>query len=508
MYTASTTVRHRVKLGDNTVVTSSRCIIDDIFIWSTSQSCVLLLFECICIVLRKYSVSLKIKKCHLFSDRFEYVGRDIMSLGNTTASSKYDLVRKWILPTTGDNLRSFVSFCNFYANFVPMFQVQCKPLRDLYIQCNRTKIPPHAWTPPLQVIFKGLKEAIVSSPLLGRYDSNKPIFLKTDWSATEMGYILLQSDDYKVSRAALHKLRTTGECDFDITSTGPRLRPIVFNSRTYTDTEHHYHGFVGEIACGRWSIAKEKRHLWGTHFYWLYDMKTTYKILYYQGPIHVLRRWCQELLAYSFSCIHRSHTMMVDVDYLSRIHDILIEKHTILANTWSLVDRAARPCAYKSTTLDTLLSRGKYSIKSFSEAEIHMHALDKTRGPSPKQQKVVSKIVPLHRCSSPITIRNKYGTRDCKSGWCLDHSDPILHCAEIQYYGWLSINRPSVLPFHAENILLPNDDSNVEITISLDAKEQEPSTILPAATVNTSYIAVDFFLTPHLPPAPIHHIAF
>ena len=93
-YTASTTVRHRTRNGGHTIVTGSRTIIDDILSWSTAQSTLLLLFECICVVFRKYRVSLKIKKCHLFSDRFEYVGRDIMTMGNTTASSKYDLVHK------------------------------------------------------------------------------------------------------------------------------------------------------------------------------------------------------------------------------------------------------------------------------------------------------------------------------------------------------------------------------------------------------------------------------
>ena len=65
-----------------------------------------------------------------------------------------------------------------------MFQVQYKPLRDLYIRHNRAKISPQAWTPILQAIFKNLQYAITSSPLLGGYDFNKTIFLKTDWSAT------------------------------------------------------------------------------------------------------------------------------------------------------------------------------------------------------------------------------------------------------------------------------------------------------------------------------------
>ena len=76
-----------------------------------------------------------------------------------------------------------------------------------------------------------------------------------------MGYILLQPEDNHAGTIALAKLRSTGECSFDLTTGGPGLRPIVFNSRTCTETESHYHGFVGEIACVRRAIAKEKRHL-------------------------------------------------------------------------------------------------------------------------------------------------------------------------------------------------------------------------------------------------------
>ena len=107
----------------------------------------------------------------------------------------------------------------------------------------------------------------MSSPLLARFDSSKPLFLKTDLSATGMGYILMQPGDSTEARAATSKLLNKGECDFDLSSDGARLRPVLFNSRSCTATEKHYHGFVGEIACGRWAIGMEKRYLWGTHFF-------------------------------------------------------------------------------------------------------------------------------------------------------------------------------------------------------------------------------------------------
>ena len=56
--------------------------------------------------------------------------------------------------------------------------------------------------------------------------------------------------------------------------------------------------------------------------------------------------------------------MMVDVDYLSRMHNELIKSHVSIANRLSLVDRASRPEAYSETILDYQLQRGKYSVKN------------------------------------------------------------------------------------------------------------------------------------------------
>ena len=115
-----------------------------------------------------------------------------------------------------------------------------------------------------------------------------------------MECILIQPDDSTEARAATSKLLNKGEYDLDLSSDGARLRPILFNIRSCTATERNYHGFVEEIACGQWAIGTEKRYLLGTHFYWLCDMKTTNRTMHYTGPIHILRRWCQELLAYIF----------------------------------------------------------------------------------------------------------------------------------------------------------------------------------------------------------------
>ena len=112
------------------------------------------------------------------------------------------------------------------------FEMNLKPLRLLQWTHHRKEIPSIEWTPDLIRIFNKRKKGITSPPVLTRYDSDRHIFLKSDWSAEGMGYILHQPDNGIESKTASLKLSETGECDFYLTLKGPRLRLLCFNSRS------------------------------------------------------------------------------------------------------------------------------------------------------------------------------------------------------------------------------------------------------------------------------------
>ena len=64
-----------------------------------------------------------------------------------------------------------------------------------------------------------------------------------------MGYILMYPDDSPDSLVAMKHLATTCECVFDVSLDSPRLRPVLFGSRSNMSYEHDYHSLVGEVAC-------------------------------------------------------------------------------------------------------------------------------------------------------------------------------------------------------------------------------------------------------------------
>ena len=90
----------------------------------------------------------------------------------------------------GTSLLSFIGLCNFLNCFSPWFEVNIKPLRVLQRKYHRKIISTPLWTTELLDLFKLCKTNLTSSSVLARFDSNKSVFPKTDWSAEGMGYIL------------------------------------------------------------------------------------------------------------------------------------------------------------------------------------------------------------------------------------------------------------------------------------------------------------------------------
>ena len=304
---------HLIRHGD-------RQIVDDVLPFSNDPYALILCFSCVCHIFTKWRLSFNPKKCDFFLDRVEWIGFDLRPHGNSPASSKYDLVRNWPLPSSGQSLHSFVGLLNFYARFIPHFETRVGPLRLLVRRFHRKPIPADAWTPSLTSLFNDLKQALTSDPLLRRYDSSLPTFIKTDWSKTAMSFILMQPEDSTAASSAISQLSAgdPSSVSFDKTLTSARLQPIYSASRRCSDSEADYHSFVGEIAAGRWAFSCVNQYLWGAHFYWICDCNGVSKIATYSGPSHQLRRWAQELLAYTWTTVHRNAAMMIDVDALNR----------------------------------------------------------------------------------------------------------------------------------------------------------------------------------------------
>ena len=71
----------------------------------------------------------------------------------------------------------------------------------------------------------------------------------------------MQPDDSPISLAVMKDLTATGECQFDPSLDVPILRLVLFGSCSNLHYESNYHSFVGEVACGHWSITACRTYL-------------------------------------------------------------------------------------------------------------------------------------------------------------------------------------------------------------------------------------------------------
>ena len=124
------------------------------------------------------------------------------------------MIQDSISAPTGISLISFIGNCTIYNRYFPWFETQIKPLRILHRSYCHSKIPLVAWPPWYILLFNIYKSKLVSSPSLLHYNSFKLVFLKTDWSASGMGYILMQLDNSPESLIVIKYLSKTEDCGF------------------------------------------------------------------------------------------------------------------------------------------------------------------------------------------------------------------------------------------------------------------------------------------------------
>ncbi|MGH7955061.1 MAG: hypothetical protein ACREOZ_03790 [Gloeomargaritales cyanobacterium] len=82
------------------------------------------------------------------------------------------------------------------------------------------------------------------------------------------------------------------------------------------------------------------------------------QIFDYDGNIHMVCRWSQELLGYNFTVLHRPERMMRDVDALSRFYNGLIATYEERLAALQTKSRRNYPESYTASDLSTLTKNG------------------------------------------------------------------------------------------------------------------------------------------------------
>jgi Reverse transcriptase (RNA-dependent DNA polymerase) len=138
--------------------------LDDVIVFSKSKKDHLAHVAEALTLLGNGSLSLKLKKCHLFAETVYYLGHVIRPGRLGVAEKNTTALKTAPLPRTQTELRSFLVLCNVYRRFVPKFSAIAAPLNSFLGKGTPPQLGP---LPPKAIAaFNQLRDKLLQPPVL------------------------------------------------------------------------------------------------------------------------------------------------------------------------------------------------------------------------------------------------------------------------------------------------------------------------------------------------------
>lgn len=164
--------------------------IDDIMVLGDGFHAHLENLEASFIRLRQYQLKLKPKKCVLFREEVEFLGKTVGRAGISIQPCKIEAVVNWPVPGDRTQLQAFLGFANYHREHLRGFAGRAALLYGM--AGPKTEF---CWTDAHQQAFDDIKKSLVEAPCLG-YPTREGLFiLDTDASNAAIGAELSQVQD-------------------------------------------------------------------------------------------------------------------------------------------------------------------------------------------------------------------------------------------------------------------------------------------------------------------------
>ena len=151
-------------------------------------------------------------KCVFHQDRIEFLGFVLGVDGLRMDESKTQTIQNWPTLHWVKDVQSFLGFANFYKRFIDNYTEITSPLT-----CLTWKNKPWSWTTDCQVAFDNIKKAFTTVPILGHWDPESLIILKTNASDRALVAILSTWSNGEICPIAFHlRAFSTAEINYDV----------------------------------------------------------------------------------------------------------------------------------------------------------------------------------------------------------------------------------------------------------------------------------------------------
>ena len=266
--------------------------VDDLTVFSASWEDHLVHLREMLERLRRAGLTIKPKKCRFGMEETEYLGHIVGNGMVKPCSEKAEAVKRFPIPETKKQVRSFLGLAGYYRKFIKNFSELATPLTNLTKKREPQVVK---WTEECDRAFQRLKEILCQKPVLKAPDFTKEFRLQTDASEHGLGAVLSQKDEDGLEH------------------------PVVYISRKLLPRERNYATIEKECLAIKWSIEALRVYLLGKKFI----LQTDHNPLKWLGKMKDqngrLSRWSLSLQPYSFNIEHRPGRENANADALSRL---------------------------------------------------------------------------------------------------------------------------------------------------------------------------------------------
>jgi hypothetical protein len=161
--------------------------IDDILIYSKSDSDHEEHLRLVLKKLRDNQLYAKYSKCEFWIDKVSFLGHIISNGGITVDPAKVKGIVAWSIPTTVTEIRSFLGLAGYYRRFIEGFSKIAKPMTSLLEKGREYK-----WDEKCQDSFDQLRKRLMSPLVLVMPDLQKGFDIYCDACGQGLGCVLMQ----------------------------------------------------------------------------------------------------------------------------------------------------------------------------------------------------------------------------------------------------------------------------------------------------------------------------
>ena len=179
---------------------------------------------------REFNLKLKPLKCSFFQSEIVYLAHHVLWRGILPSQENVQAMQEFPMPATYTQVHTFCGLAGHYRRFIKGFANIACPLYD--VLGKEVKMGPVNLPPEAREAVDILKGKVQSAPVLVFPDFDKPFLLETDASKEGLGAVLSQ----KQSDGWYH--------------------PVVFGSRSLTQSEKNYHSSKLEFLALKWSVME------------------------------------------------------------------------------------------------------------------------------------------------------------------------------------------------------------------------------------------------------------